>query len=79
MLAALVHTSHIVNYAPGDSLTCCLAAIQMTRIVLYIFQQNRGGKIVDKITAHVKTNLSSQMRSDQPDQRQRQHPWWWRC
>ncbi|ABX70419.1 hypothetical protein SPAB_05138 [Salmonella enterica subsp. enterica serovar Paratyphi B str. SPB7] len=39
----------------------------------------RGGKIVDKITAHVKTNLSSQMRSDQPDQRQRQHPWWWRC
>lgn len=40
----------------------------------------RGGKIVDKITAHVKANISSpQSQSDRTDQRQRQHPWWWRC
>ncbi|AXC87961.1 hypothetical protein DOE57_23045 [Salmonella enterica subsp. salamae serovar 56:b:[1,5]] len=39
----VVHTNHIVNYAPGDSLTCCLAAIQMTRIVLcYISTESWG-------------------------------------
>ncbi|AXZ46205.1 hypothetical protein AM363_04110 [Citrobacter freundii] len=80
MLAALVHTGHVVNYTPGDSLNCCLATIQMTRIEFCLFQQKRGGKIVDKITAHVKANISSpQSQSDRTDQRQHQHPWWWRC
>nr|VXZ90004.1 Uncharacterised protein [Klebsiella pneumoniae] len=52
-LAALVHTGHVVNYTPGDSLDCCLAAIQMTRIASVLLTES-WGKIVDKITAHVK-------------------------
>ncbi|PVZ88899.1 hypothetical protein C9426_05160 [Serratia sp. S1B] len=34
VLAALCHPSHIVSYAPGDSITCCL---QATRIILGIY------------------------------------------